>query len=122
MFEELGNAIDELDIPVDSAALAAILALRDRLDARISDSVAAHDRAGLWELDGATSMTAWLTDRGRMPRPRAAATASRARKLAQLPQTAGAWRHGVLSGGQVEAIATNLDADTIGLFADHEAA
>jgi hypothetical protein len=47
---------------------------------------------------------------------------SRARKLAQLPLTAGAWRHGVLSGGQVEAIATNLDADTIGLFADHEAA
>jgi hypothetical protein len=64
MFEELGTAIDQLDIPVDGAALAAILALRDRLDARISDAVAAHDRAGLWELDDATSMTAWLTDRG----------------------------------------------------------
>ncbi|MGH9231531.1 MAG: DUF222 domain-containing protein, partial [Acidimicrobiales bacterium] len=122
MFEELGNAIDELDIPADSAALAAILALRDRLDARISDTVAAHDRAGLWELDGATSMTAWLTDRAAMPRPRAAAMSSRARKVAQLPETADAWRHGVLSGGQVEAIAANLDADTLGLFADHEAA
>jgi len=124
MFEQLGNTIDELDIPVDSDALAAILALRDRLDARISDAVAAHDRAGLWELDGATSMTAWLSDRARMPRPRATATATsvRARKLAQLPLTAGAWRDGVLSGGQVEAIATNLDADTLGLFADHEAA
>jgi len=29
---------------------------------------------------------------------------------------------GVLSTGQVEAIASNLDADTLGLFADHEAA
>ena len=120
MFEQLGNAIDELDIPVDGDALVAVLALRDRLDARISDIVAAHDRAGLWELDGATSMTAWLTDRARMPRPRAAVTAARARKVAQLPVTAGAWRDGVLSSGQVDAIAANVDTDTIDLFADHE--
>ncbi len=120
MFEQLGQAIEGLNIPVDGDALAAVLALRDRLDAHISSAVAAHDRAGLWELDGATSMTAWLADRARMPRPRAAATAVRARKLAQLPATAGAWRDGVLSSGQVEAIATNLDADTVALFADHE--
>ena len=54
VFEELGTAIDELDIPTDSTALAAVVGLRDRLDARISDAVAAHDHAGLWELDGAT--------------------------------------------------------------------
>jgi hypothetical protein len=120
MFEELGTAIDELDIPADGAALAAVVGLRDRLDARISDAVAAHDRAGLWELDGATSMTAWLADRAAIPRPRAAATVSRARKLARLPVTAEAWRDGVLSGGQVEAIAANLDPDTLALFADHE--
>jgi Domain of unknown function (DUF222)/HNH endonuclease len=122
MFEQLGEAIEGLDIPVDADALAAVLALRDRLDARISDAVAAHDRAGLWELDGATSMTAWLVDRAAMPRPRAAATTSRARKLAHLSLTAGAWRDGVLSTGQVEAIAISLDGDTLGLFADHEAA
>jgi Domain of unknown function (DUF222) len=122
MFEQLGQAIEGLNIPADSSALAAVRALRDRLDARISSAVAAHDRAGLWELDGATSMTAWLADRASMPQPRAAATAVRARKLAQLPATAGAWHDGVLSSGQVEAIATNLDADTVGLFADHESA
>ena len=121
MLEQLGNAIDGLDIAADSETLSAVLALRDRLDARISDTVAAHDRTRLWELDGATSMTAWLTDRAAMPRPRAAATAARARKLAQLPLTARAWRDGALSSGQVEAIATNLDPDTLGLFADHEA-
>jgi Domain of unknown function (DUF222)/HNH endonuclease len=120
MFEELGTVIDELDIPADSVALTAILALRDRLDARISHAVAAHHRAGLWELDGATSMTAWLADRAAMPRPRAAATVARARKLAHLPATAAAWRDGVLSSGQIEAIAANLDADTVAVFADHE--
>jgi hypothetical protein len=46
MFEQLGNAIDGLDIPVDGAALPTVLVLRDRLDARISDAVAAHDHAG----------------------------------------------------------------------------
>ncbi len=122
MFEELGTAIDELDIPADGAALTAVLGLRDRLDARISDAVAAHDHTGLWELDGATSMTAWLADRAAMPRTRAAATTSRARKLAHLPVTAGAWRDGVLSTGQVEAIAANLDPDTVAVFADHETA
>jgi Domain of unknown function (DUF222)/HNH endonuclease len=122
MFEQLGEVIEGLDIPVDGDGLAALLALRDRLDARISAAVATYDRAGLWELDGATSMTAWLVDRAAMPRPRAAATTSRARKLAHLPLTAGAWRDGVLSTGQVEAIASNLDAETLGLFAEHEAA
>jgi Domain of unknown function (DUF222)/HNH endonuclease len=122
MFEQLGEAIEGLDIPLDDDALAAVLALRDRLDARISSAVAAHDVAGLWELDGATSMTAWLVDRAAMPRPRAAATTSRARKLAHLPVTTGAWQDGVLSTGQVEAIASNLDAETLALFAEHEAA
>src|ERR687898_389194 len=122
VFEELGTAIEGLDIPVDGDALAAVMALRDRLDARISDAVAAVDASVLWELEGATSMTSWLADRGGMARARAAATASRARKLAHLEVTPQAWRDGVLSGGQVQAIAANLDADTLELFADHEAA
>jgi hypothetical protein len=54
MFKRLGEAIEGLDIPADGAALAAVVALRDGLDARISDAVADCDRAGLWELDGAT--------------------------------------------------------------------
>src|ERR671911_1728598 len=122
VLEELGTAIETLDIPVDGDALAAVIALRDRLDARISDTIAAYDTAGLWELDGATSMTGWLADRGGIARARAAASAARARKLARLELTPRAWRAGVLSGGQVEAIAANLDAPTLELFAAHEAA
>jgi hypothetical protein len=101
VFEELGTAVETLDIPLDGDALAAAIALRDRFEARISDAVNAYDRAGLWELDGATSMTGWLADRGGMARARAAASAARARKLARLSVTPRAWRDGVLSGGQV---------------------
>ena len=46
VFEKLGTAIETLDIPLDGDALAAAIALRDRLDARISDAVNAYDRAG----------------------------------------------------------------------------
>jgi hypothetical protein len=63
-----------------------------------------------------------LADRGGMARSRAAATAARARKLARLSLTPQAWRDGLLSGGQVEAIAANLDTHTLELFAAHEAA
>src|ERR687897_2617073 len=121
VFEELGTAIEGLDIPVDGDALAAVIGLRDRLEARISDAVNAYDRAGLWELDGATSMTSWLADRGGMARARAAASAARARKLARLTLTPRAWRGGVLSGGQVEAIAPHLNAHTPDLFPEHQA-
>jgi Domain of unknown function (DUF222) len=78
------------------------------------------DGAGLWEVDGATSMTAWLADRARVPRRRAAGWASRSRKLAGLPVTSRAYADGVLSSGQVEAICANLDRETVGLFAEHE--
>src|ERR671911_1572090 len=111
-FEQLGTAVETLDIPLDGDALATVIALRDRLEARISDAVNAYDRAGLWELDGATSMTGWLADRGGMARARAAATAARARKIARLSLTPQAWRDGLLSGGEGEAIAAHLHSHT----------
>src|SRR4029453_7552542 len=43
------------------------------------------------------------------------------RRLRQLPVTAAAYRDGVLSGGQVQAIVANLKDRTADLFADHEA-
>ena len=73
----------ELDLAVDDRDLAAVLALRDRLDARIAAAVQAVDAAWLWDAVGATSMTAWVTDRGRMARPRAAVMTRVARLVAR---------------------------------------
>ena len=67
-----------------------------------------------------------------MPRPgagvkakpfgrQAAGCARTARRLRALPVTTGAYRDGVLSAGQVQAIAANLKDRTVGLFAAHEA-
>jgi Domain of unknown function (DUF222) len=113
VFEELAQAVEELSIPADGRAIAAAFALRDRLDAKLADAVGAFDAADLWDIDGATSMTAWLRSRTGRSRRDSARTAATAARLAKLPVTATAWAEGRLSAGQVEAICTHLDSATV---------
>jgi len=98
-----------------SDELQELLAERDRLDARIAGAVAAFD----WEADGATSMQAWLRDRGRMTHRAAAQLVARARRTAELSVTAAAWADGSLSTGQVDVVLANVRTDTA-LFSSHE--
>jgi hypothetical protein len=121
ILDDLARAVDELDLPVDSGVLTEAFALVDRLNAKLLAAVAEHDAVELWRNDGSTSMTAWLRHHtGRSGRD-AARCARTARRLRQLPVTAAAYRDGVLSGGQVQAIVANLKDRTADLFADHEA-
>ena len=46
----------------EELSLTELLAARDRFEALVHERVAAFDRAERWELDGATSMHAWLRD------------------------------------------------------------
>ena len=80
----------------------------------------AFDASGLWDLDSATSMTAWLRASAAMTSRSAGRLSLLARRLHQLPTTSAAYRDGVLSSGQVAAIVAQLDDDTVGLFAHHE--
>jgi hypothetical protein len=117
VFETLATGIHELSIPLCDEAITEVLALRDRLAAKISDAVSDFDRAGLWDLDSATSMTAWLRQYGAMTKREA----GRAKKLRELPVTSAAWQAGELSGGQVEAIVAVIKPEMVALFAQHEA-
>lgn len=121
MFEELAEAIERVEGPVDGAALVQALALRDRLDARICEAVGDFDAARLWDIDAATSLTAWLRSFGGMTSRAAGRLSVLARRLHRLPVTGAAYRDGTLSGGQVEAIVAHLDDDTVELFAAAEA-
>jgi len=121
VFEGLAAEVERLSIPPCGDAITEVLALRDRLDAKISDTVGAFDAAGLWDLDAATSMTAWLRQHGAITRREAARMTGRAKKLRALPVTAAAWQAGELSGGQVDAMVAVLKPETLGLFAEHEA-
>jgi hypothetical protein len=119
--EALADAVDDLDLPVDNAVLTEAFALADRLNAKLLAAVGEHDVAELWRDDGATSMTAWLRHHARRTGRDAAACTKTARRLRELTVTAAAYRDGVLSGGQVQAIIMNLKDRTVGLFAEHEA-
>src|SRR5258708_26362759 len=104
MFAGLAQEIDDLKIPIDGDALAEALELHGRMAAKIVDTVGAFDVAQLWDIDAATSMVAWLRDRGRLGRRDAARVAHTARHLRDLPAAADAFADGRLSGGQVDAL------------------
>jgi len=121
VFRALGRDIEELDIPLDGAALVEAVGLIDRLSAKLAEAVGAFDAAGLWELDSAVSMTAWLRAHCDLTGSAAASLARTARTLRSLPVTAEAWREGSLSGGQVQAVLANVNDVAVELFAEHEA-
>jgi Domain of unknown function (DUF222) len=121
ILEPLTEAVDRLDLPADGVILVEAFALADRLNAKLLAAVSEHDAAELWRNDGATSMTAWLRHHTHQSGRQAARCTRTARRLRALPVTAAAYRDGVLSGGQVEAIVANLKDRTLDLFAHHEA-
>ena len=124
VFEQVRNAlstaIDELAVPVDAGALADCVGLLDRLMAKVLDGVAAFDEAEGWRPAGALNMTGWLRTAG-CSRAQAHNLARTAKRLAGLPVTAAAYRDGVLSTGQVQAIVANLSDPVSPLFAVAEA-
>jgi Domain of unknown function (DUF222) len=112
--QPLADAIDNLDLPIDSVVLTEAFALVDRLNAKLLAAVAEHDATELWRNDGATSMTAWLRHHTRQSGRDAAVCTRTAHRLRELPVTAAAYRDGALSGGQVQAIVANLKDRTVG--------
>src|SRR5688500_6850526 len=102
MFPALREAVRELSIPVDGRALSEVLGLLDQLTAKVTAALGEFDRAGLWSVDGATSMHAWVRDAG-VCRRDAGRLIATGRQVQALPVLANAWKRGELSGGQVHA-------------------
>ena len=73
--------------------LANALRLRDQFEAKLALGIAAFDRAGLWELDDATSAVAWLRTHGVSPGD-AIGLVKAGRRAADVPALADAWVDG----------------------------
>jgi hypothetical protein len=116
----LRAVVEGWHLAVDGDEIAEALRLVDRLTAKVHADVAALDDAGLWEHDGATSLTAWLRHRGGMTRTQATTVAGTAKRLRSWPATAAAWEAGELTGGQVAAISANVGRDHVQRYATHE--
>ena len=107
---QLIEAIGKLPDPdgLTGAELVEIAEARHMLDGYFAAAVGSFDRDRQFELDGATSTTAWLKDRCRMTGGDAGWLCGAARRLTALPQTAQAWRDGTLSTGQIRVICDNV--------------
>lgn len=122
VLRKLVEAVEEVQIPVCGDDIAEVISLIDRLSAKVTEAVGAFDKAGIWDIEGATSMTAWLRHRARMSGGAASTMSRTARRLGELPVTAAAWLDGSLSSGQVQAVVANVSDATIEMFAGHEPA
>lgn len=122
MFTELQRAIEDLSPSVDERELAEVLALRDRLDARVADLAGEVDAAELWRADGSVSMTAWLRRHGRMTGGDAQRLVKAGARVRRCRAMRTAWEDGRLSSGQVGVIAANVTDPLVDLWSDHEEA
>jgi len=118
--KELAAALACLPVAPVAGDIEELLALRDRLDAKISEALRVFDVERCWAEDGSLSLTAWLAAHGRRARKEAYREALTAKRLSQLPTTAAAWAEGVLSSSQVGAVVANVSAEHAGLYAAHE--
>src|SRR5438094_3331770 len=121
VFDVLGGGIDEIELPLSGDEIVALLRLRDRLDAKLTAALAEFDRDCQWELDGATSLGAWLRGAGGRGRRDAGRRRATAERLDAMPDGAAAWQNGALSSGHVDAIVANVDRRAVRLFAEHQA-
>ena len=89
VFEDLAGAIEQLDIPADGESITEVIALRDRLDARIAEATGRFESTGWWAGDASASMVAWLRAHARMTRRSAQRLRSVAVRLRSLPMCRG---------------------------------
>lgn len=118
---DLRTAIEHLDFHPDGDAIEEVVALRDRLDARIASAVGVFEANGYWAGDASVSFVSWLRAHTRMTKRSAQSLRKIAVRLRALPVCAEAYADGRLSGGQIEAIVARLDSEVIEIFAAQEA-
>ncbi|MDY7105849.1 MAG: DUF222 domain-containing protein [Actinomycetota bacterium] len=87
------------------------------MKAKVSPALVAADKAKLFEVESATSMTAWLKTEGLHP-GEAAGMMSTARKLARLPVLAASFEAGRVRSGHVRAVVENTPGKLVDEFAD----
>ena len=121
MFDGLRDEVERLHIPIDGDAIGELFAIRDRLDAKLSAAVGEFDRAGLYDLEGRTTMTAWLKSHAPLTSSEAHRIAMTARHLRQFPVTREAWEEGELTDAQVATVLASVRSEHRELFAQHEA-
>ena len=112
----LADAIDQLDACGDAASVKQLLWLRDRFEAKVTDTLISFDRDLGWAFDQASSLQGWLRAEARVGDRDACRLVHTARTMAAMTETHDAWRSGALSGGQVDLIVTAASRPRLPVF------
>ena len=91
---DLAAAVENLDIAPTADDLVEVLALRDRLDARIVEATGVFEANGCWAGDASVSFVAWLRAQAKMTRRSAQRLRTLAVRLRCLPMCAQAYADG----------------------------
>jgi Domain of unknown function (DUF222)/HNH endonuclease len=123
--QTLTEAIDRLTdagplVPADPESMEALMCLRARLDAVVTEAGASFDASGGWAPDGAKSAAAWIARRCKIPVGQARALIRRGRVLSHLPGFARAWSSGAINAAHIDAVAAVRNPSTEGALARDE--
>ena len=121
MVDAFEEAIDTFTVSCNPMDLVRAFQLFDRFRALLVQVVGGFDAQQLYELDGATSMTAWLRTHARQSGATAGSFVNQARRLRSLPLTEAAALDGTLSADQVKVVLANVSERALPLFAVVEA-
>jgi Domain of unknown function (DUF222) len=112
MIEQMFDTLDELEAAVDKLAaseaepdVARLSRLAERLEYQRLRAVAALDRGGAWQADGALSSASWLREHCRLTHGAATASVRLARRLESMPATSDAFEAGAISRQHAQTIA-----------------
>ena len=116
----LEQVVGDLELSVDGSEITRLFAVADQLLARAFTTLDGFDTAGLWDIDGAISLPAWLVTHAGRSRSEAFSLARTLHRLRQLPVTFKALRTGVLTHAQVQVIVANISDRHVTAFGDAE--
>lgn len=120
--EALSEAVDALVLSGDPDELVDVLALRDRLNAKLAIAAGECRANQLYRLAGYGSLSAMLRARAQMVGRDAAELTRLGKKLREQKIVADAWLDSALSEGQVKAVCAIVKARHSERFAENEAA
>ena len=107
--QNLTEAVDRLAdagplVPADPESMEALMCLRARVDAIVTEAAASFEASGDWAPDGAKTAAAWLGRRCTIPVGQARAIIRRGRVLSHLPAFARAWSSGAINAAHIDAV------------------
>ncbi|MCU0310618.1 MAG: HNH endonuclease [Acidimicrobiales bacterium] len=115
------EGIETVDPRGDGESVRHLLVARDRLEARLCESLVRFLAAGTHDVEGWRSPVGWLKANAALTDRDAKRLVVRVERLRQWPTLADLWFGGALTGAQIEVVTAVVPRTLVGLYAEHDA-